>query len=119
ADTLARGELSRPGSADAGKLAVTGARAEIHQARRQGVLPIVRPRSVCRDDGAEQLMQPVANAAPEPRGVDNLVRLIASGSLDPVSVTVREERALLAAFKSKESKLLDRMKVHVARGADR
>lgn len=64
-------------------------------------------------------MQPVANATLELRGADNLVRLIASGSLDPVSVTAREERALLAAFKSKESRLLNRMNVHVARGADR
>ncbi|MBX7501354.1 hypothetical protein K3181_07865 [Qipengyuania sp. YG27] len=62
-------------------------------------------------------MQPVATSAD--RSADELIRLIASQALDPVSVTDQEERGLMKAFRAKEKRLLQKLDDAIEGGADR
>lgn len=62
-------------------------------------------------------MQPVASSPA--RRVDDLVRLIASGAIDPDTVTAADESILLAAFKAKEIKLLQKIEAALDRGGTR
>ncbi len=63
-------------------------------------------------------MQPVA-ISPSMRSADDLIRLIAAGSLDPASVTVEEETSMMRSFRAKERKLHDRLVDALANGRGR
>ena len=60
-------------------------------------------------------MQPVANQA-SVRTADDLIRLIAAGTLHPSSVTEQEEAVLMKSFRAKERRLLDRLESALADG---
>ena len=62
-------------------------------------------------------MQPVATR--HYRSPRDLMRLIASGVLDPETVTSGEESDLLTAFRDKELKLVEKMEAAIGRGAIR
>jgi hypothetical protein len=64
------------------------------------------------------MMQPVATTVSR-RSADELIRLIASGVLNPTSVTEQEERCLMSAFRAKERNALNKLQKALERGSHR